>query len=94
VSVSLGRFFATAIKQSAADGKALSESFVIRGSGDTPSTFSFVMLQQMMADLMHEHIEEHEVSEGVRGPGNDRLSRFADRLDPRPRSTDFLLLFR
>jgi hypothetical protein len=67
---------------------------VIRGSGDTLSAFSFVVLQEVMADLMHEYIEEHEVAEGIPWPGNDRLSRFADRLHPRPRATESLLLFR
>jgi hypothetical protein len=47
---------------------------VIRGSGDTLSTFSLVVLQEVMADLMHEHIEEHEVAEGIPRPGNDRLT--------------------
>jgi hypothetical protein len=50
--------------------EAIGESFVILRTGDSKRPLALVLLYQVMADFVHEHIEKHEVAEGLFRPSD------------------------
>lgn len=53
-------------------------------SGDADTSFSRVMLDDMVTDLVHEHVEEHEGTECPVRPANDSLRTSRNAFDCRP----------
>ncbi len=50
--------------------EAIGEGFVILRTSDPKRPLALVLLYQVMADFVHEHIEEHEVTEGLIRPSD------------------------
>ena len=64
--------------------EAIGEGFVILRTGDSKRALALVLLYQVMADFVHEHIEEHEVAEGLIRPSDGNARSPAP--DPNDRS--------
>ena len=60
------------------------ERFVIFRPGNADTPLTGVVLDEMMTDLVHEHVEEHEVAKRRARPANDALRTARDAFDHRP----------
>ncbi len=65
---------------------------MVPGSRDAVPAFAFVLLQEVMTDLVHQHVKEHEIAQAISRPGHDRLTGLVDGLHQCPRAAKSLLL--
>ena len=71
-------------------GEGIRARLVVLRPQHADGSLSRIVLDQVMADLVHEHIEAHEIAQCLAGPRDDRLRAPTDHFDGGARARESL----